>query len=83
VPAPKDVASGARLLQQGRTAVVVLTADHDGTHSAPSLRRADGTTSATIPWGGLDEQLCWTVRVTPPAGSGPSAEREATAGQAR
>ena len=55
----EDVAGGTHLLRQARCAVVVVVVDdHEGA-AAPVPRLADRTYRVSMPWGDLDEELCW------------------------
>ena len=54
---PDGLAAGARLLQEGDAALVVVTVNRSGAALAPLLRQAQRYTWVDLPWGDLEEEL--------------------------
>jgi hypothetical protein len=61
----EDVARGTQLLENARCAVVAVVVDHVGGTAAPVPRYAHTTFQASMPWGDLDDELCWNRPAAP------------------
>jgi hypothetical protein len=55
----EDVSGGRQLLRQAGCAVVVVVVDDHVGDAAPVLQLAHRTYRVSMPWGDLDEELCW------------------------
>src|SRR3954447_15826578 len=54
---PDGLATGARLLSEGQTGLVVVTVNRSGEVVAPLLRHAQRCAWLDLPWGDLEEEL--------------------------